>query len=52
MWGGGAMKDTRKRKYQDDFIKFGFTSIVINGYERPQFCEVLENDPFKVNQLM
>jgi hypothetical protein len=30
------MKDTRKRKYREDFIKFGFTSLVINGDERPQ----------------
>jgi hypothetical protein len=30
------MKVTRKRKYQKDFVKFGFTSIIINGDERPQ----------------
>jgi hypothetical protein len=40
----GAMEATRKRKYQDDIIKSGFTSLVINGEERPQCvicCEVL-----------
>jgi hypothetical protein len=25
----GPMKDKRKGKYQEDFIKFGFTSIVM-----------------------
>jgi hypothetical protein len=29
----GPVKDTRKRKYKEDFIKFGFNSIVINGNE-------------------
>jgi hypothetical protein len=45
------MKDTRKGKYQEDFIKLGFTSIVINDDERPQCvicCEVLANEPFEV----
>jgi hypothetical protein len=31
-----SMKDIRKRKCQEYFIKFGFTSIVINGSERLQ----------------
>jgi hypothetical protein len=51
----GPLKDTRKRKYQEEFIKYGFTSIVINGEERPQFvicCEVLANLSFKVNKLI
>jgi hypothetical protein len=49
------MKDMRKRKYQEDFIKVGFTSVVINGSERPQciICyEVLANESFNVNKLM
>jgi hypothetical protein len=49
------MKDTRKRKYQEDFTKFGFTSIVTNGDERPQgvvCCEVPENESFNVNESM
>jgi hypothetical protein len=49
------MKDTRKRKYQKEFIKYGFTSIVINAEERPQCvvcCEVLANESFKVNKLI
>jgi hypothetical protein len=48
----GQMKDTRKSKYKENFIKFGFTSIVINGDERLQCmisCEVLANEPFKTN---
>jgi hypothetical protein len=47
----GPFKDTRKRKYREELIKYGFTSIVINGEERPQcviFCEVLANESFKV----
>jgi hypothetical protein len=31
----GPVKATRKRKYQDDFIKSGFTGIVIDGDARP-----------------
>jgi hypothetical protein len=51
----GLLKDTRKRKYQKEFIKYGFTSIVNNGEERPQCvicCEVLANESFKVNMLI
>jgi hypothetical protein len=49
------MKDRGKRRYQEDFIKFGFTSIVINGEENQQCvicCEVLANESFKANKLM
>jgi hypothetical protein len=51
----GPLKDTRKRKYRQELIKYGFTSIVINGEERRQCvicCEVLENELFKVNKLI
>jgi hypothetical protein len=51
----GPLKDTRKRKYQEEFIKYGFTSVVISGEERPQCvicCEVLANESFKVNKLI
>jgi uncharacterized protein YhfF len=51
----GPLKGTRNRKYQDEFIKYGFTSIVINGEERPQCvirCEVLAIESFKVNKLI
>jgi hypothetical protein len=40
----GTLKDTRKRKYQEEFLKYAFTSIVINGEEKLQCvvcCEVL-----------
>jgi uncharacterized protein YhfF len=49
----GPMKDVRRRKYEEDFIKFGFISVVINDEERPQCiicCEVLETESFKVNK--
>jgi hypothetical protein len=42
----GPMKDTRERKYQEDFVKSVFTSIVINGDKVPRYvicCEVLAN---------
>jgi hypothetical protein len=51
----GPLKDTRKRKYQEELIKHGFTSIVINREESPQCvmcCEVLANESFKVNKLI
>jgi hypothetical protein len=51
----GPLKDTRKRKYQEEFIKYGFTSVVISGEERPQCvicCEVLANESFKANKLI
>jgi hypothetical protein len=51
----GPMKDTMKRKYQEGFKKFVFTSIVTNGDERPQcvvYCEVLANESFNVNESM
>jgi hypothetical protein len=35
----GSLKDTRKRKYQEEFIKYGFTSVLISGEERP--CDML-----------
>jgi hypothetical protein len=44
-----------KCKYQDDFIKSGFTSTVINSDEKSKCvicCEVLENESFDVNKLM
>jgi hypothetical protein len=51
----GPLKYTRKRKYQEKLIKNGFTSIVINGEERPHgviCCEVLVNESFKANKLI
>jgi hypothetical protein len=51
----GPMKDTMKRKYQKGYIKSGFSSVVINGNERPLciICsEVLANESFNVNKLM
>jgi hypothetical protein len=51
----GPLEDTRKMKYQEELIKSGFTSIVINREESPQCvicCEVLANESFKVNMLI
>jgi hypothetical protein len=51
----GPLKDTRKRKYEEELIKYGFTSIVINREEILQCvvcCEVLANESFKVNKLI
>ena len=42
-----------RRKYSEDFIKFGFTSIVINDEPRPQcvVCsEVLANESLKAGK--
>lgn len=41
----GAMKDTRKTKYRENFNKSEFTSVASNSDERSQcvmFCEVLQ----------
>jgi hypothetical protein len=54
-WLAGPTKDIRKRKYQEDFIKFVFTSTVGNGEERLQCvicCEVLANESLNANKLM
>ena len=46
----------KKRKYDDSYIQFGYTSVVINGMENPQcvLCnKVLSNDymrPAKLKQ--
>jgi hypothetical protein len=42
----------RKRKYQEDFMKSGFTSVVINGDEMLQRVSAMENEAFNVNKLM
>jgi hypothetical protein len=44
----GPINDIRKRKYEEDLMKFGITSVVINGDE----SEVLANESFNVNKLM
>lgn len=43
-----------KRKYSEDYLKFGFTSIVTNGEVKPQcvICSiVLSNDALKPAKL-
>ena len=44
----------RKRKYVEDYINFGFTSIISAGKEKPQcvVCsEVLSEESMKPNKL-
>jgi hypothetical protein len=37
-----SMKYAKKMKYQEEFMKFGFTSVVSNGDEWPQWvCDML-----------
>lgn len=46
---------SKKRKYSDDYIKFGFTVTNKNGTEQPQcvICyEVLSNDALRPTRLM
>jgi len=43
----------RKRKYSDEFLKYGFTSIVVAGIEKPQcvICnDVLSAESMKPNK--
>ena len=47
----------KKRKYEESYLQYGFTSIVVNNEERPQCAtcnKVLSNDsmrPAKLKQL-
>lgn len=48
------MSSAKKRKYNDDYIKYGFISIIKNDVEHPQcvVCyEVLSNDAMRPNRL-
>ena len=45
---------SKKRKYDDSYIQFGFTSVVIDGMEKPQcvLCnKVLSNDSMRPAKL-
>jgi hypothetical protein len=49
------LQNTRKRKYQEEFIKYGFTSLIIDGEETPQgtICyEVQACELFWVNTFV
>src|SRR6218665_2785578 len=44
----------KKRKYSDEFLKYGFTSVVVAGIEKPQcvICNgVLSAESMKPNKL-
>jgi hypothetical protein len=43
----------KKREYQKEFKKYGFTLTIISGKERLQcvlYCEVLANELFEINE--
>nr|XP_008103991.1 PREDICTED: SCAN domain-containing protein 3 isoform X1 [Anolis carolinensis]XP_008103992.1 PREDICTED: SCAN domain-containing protein 3 isoform X1 [Anolis carolinensis]XP_008103993.1 PREDICTED: SCAN domain-containing protein 3 isoform X1 [Anolis carolinensis]XP_008103994.1 PREDICTED: SCAN domain-containing protein 3 isoform X1 [Anolis carolinensis]XP_008103995.1 PREDICTED: SCAN domain-containing protein 3 isoform X1 [Anolis carolinensis]XP_008103997.1 PREDICTED: SCAN domain-containing protei len=47
-------KNVKKRKYREDYLQYGFTSIIIAGIEKPQcvICgEVLAAESMKPNKL-
>ncbi|XP_015677944.1 SCAN domain-containing protein 3-like [Protobothrops mucrosquamatus] len=47
-------KNVKKRKYSEDFLQYGFTSIITAGIEKPQCvicCEVLSAESMKPNKL-
>ncbi|XP_014389407.1 PREDICTED: LOW QUALITY PROTEIN: protein ZBED8-like [Myotis brandtii] len=47
-------KNVKKRKYSEDFLQYGFTSIITAGIEKPQCvicCEVLSAESTKPNKL-
>ncbi|XP_053431246.1 protein ZBED8-like isoform X2 [Nycticebus coucang] len=47
-------KNIKKRKYSEDFLQYGFTSIITAGIEKPQCvicCEVLSAESMKPNKL-
>lgn len=47
-------KNVKKRKYSEDFLQYGFTSIITAGIEKPQCvvcCEVLSAKCMKLNKL-
>uniref|UniRef100_A0A803K116 DUF4371 domain-containing protein n=1 Tax=Xenopus tropicalis TaxID=8364 RepID=A0A803K116_XENTR len=47
-------KNAKKRKYSEDFLQYGFTSIITAGIEKPQCvicCEVLSAESMKPNKL-
>ncbi|XP_015685817.1 protein ZBED8-like, partial [Protobothrops mucrosquamatus] len=47
-------KNVKKRKYSEDFLQYGFTSIITAGIENPQCvicCEVLSAESMKPNIL-
>lgn len=47
-------KNVKKRKYSEEFLQYGFTSIITAGIEKPQCvicCEVLSAESMKPNKL-
>jgi hypothetical protein len=52
---GSPAEKRRVRKYQTDFLTFGFTYQLVNGKERPQcvVCgEVLTNNSFNAKKFL
>ncbi len=49
-----ALSNKKLRKYQEEFIKYGFTFCVVNGEERPlcaNCSDKLANESFKPAKL-
>ncbi|XP_048351811.1 protein ZBED8-like [Sphaerodactylus townsendi] len=49
-----AEKNVKKRKFREDFLQYGFTSIITAGIEKPQCvicCKVLSAESMKPNKL-
>lgn len=47
-------KNVKKRKYSEDFLQYGFTSVITAGIEKTQCiigCEVLSDESMKPNKL-
>ncbi|XP_060616127.2 protein FAM200C-like isoform X1 [Anolis sagrei] len=47
-------KNVKKRKYREDYLQYGFTSVIIAGVEKPQCvicCEILAAESMKPNKL-
>ncbi len=49
-----ATSVTKKRKYSEEYINYGFTSILADGIKKPQcalFFKVLGNDSMRPSKL-
>ncbi|BFZ03436.1 hypothetical protein BsWGS_06475 [Bradybaena similaris] len=49
-----VVENVKKRKYSEDFLQYGFTSIITAGIVKPQCvicCEVLSAESMKPNKL-
>ena len=47
-----AMKRAPKRAYSDNYLQFGFTSLVTDGIEKPQCVICLKTQELQLKRLM